>query len=72
MMMKVLLALATVIGIASAQSDLLATIGLHAGEFNEGFCLAFQDNPADNTTTCFASCALTSAQIQLIFNTSDY
>ena len=70
-MFKYALALVGLIAVASAQT-MVELIGKHAGEFNKGFCLAFQDNTADTTTTCYASCQKTAAQIQKILTFSSY
>jgi len=46
-----------------AQSSLAASVGSALGEVNKGFCLAFQDDQTDTTTTCFQSCTVTSTKI---------
>lgn len=70
-MFKSILVLAGVVATASAQS-VVQQIGVHAGEFNLGFCLAFQDNPDDTTTSCYASCQKTQAQLAKMFDVTQY
>ncbi len=75
MMIKAVVAL-TFVGAAvaqtAAQASLAVAVGQALGDMNKGFCLAFQDNQNDETTTCFQSCTVTSTKIQNAFDSSKY
>ena len=60
--MKIALAL-TFVGIAYGQTNFAAQVGESLGMMNTGFCLAFQDNQNDETTTCYKSCSKTADKI---------
>ncbi len=75
MMIKAVIALTFVsaaVAQSASQASLAVAVGQALGDMNKGFCLAFQDNQNDNTTTCFQSCNVTSNKIQDAFNSSKY
>jgi len=76
MMIKAAVVALTFVGAAVAQSaaqaSLAVAVGQALGDMNKGFCLAFQDNQNDDTTTCFQSCLVTSSKIQSAFDSSKY
>lgn len=62
-----------IVGLVSAQTpDYLAEFGTNIGDVNSGFCLAFQNDPTDTTTTCYQSCLLTAGYIKNMFDKSTY
>lgn len=66
------LALLGVATVAAAGSDYLSAVGLAAGQMNIGFCLAFQDDPTDTTTTCYSSCETSATAIAGMFDMTYY
>ncbi len=70
-MMKIALAL-TLVGVAYGQTSVAASLGSSLGMMNTGFCLAFQDNQNDETTTCYTSCSKTADKITLAFDSKQY
>lgn len=58
--------------VAVASADYLADFGTAVGELNVGGCLAFQDDPTDTTTTCYASCDSSASAIAAIFDVTTY
>jgi hypothetical protein len=71
--MKSILSTLAILGLAAvARADYLADFGTAAGEFNTGFCLAFQDDPTDTTTTCYSSCTTTATYIAEMFDVTYY
>jgi hypothetical protein len=65
MMNKVILTLA-IVGYAMAGP--LSIFGQPFSELNKGFCLAFQDDQADDTTACYTSCLNTEPKIISFFD----
>lgn len=61
------------IGYASASvATILSDIGGYASDFNLGFCLAFQDDQTDTTTTCYDTCTTTGTYITDFFDSIDF
>jgi tryptophanase len=75
-MMKITILALTVIGAAyaqtAAQSNFAAAVGDAIGKVNLGGCLAFQDDQADTTTTCYQSCLVTSGKVATAFDAKQY
>jgi hypothetical protein len=74
-MMKITILALTVIGAAYAadsQSNFAALVGDAIGKVNLGGCLAFQDDQADTTTTCYQSCLVTSGKVATAFDAKQY
>ena len=71
-MIKVFLALAGLIHMVSAASEISSQIGTALGFANQGFCLAFQDNQDDMTTTCYAACSVTAQKLDDMMNPTKY
>lgn len=63
--------LLAMVGLVSAQ-DYLAQFGGSVGDFNKGFCLAFQNDPTDTTTTCYQSCSATADYVLKMFDKTTY
>jgi hypothetical protein len=55
-----------------AMAGPLSIFGQGIADLNKGFCLAFQDNQADNTTACFKACEATEPKIIAFFNAVDF
>ena len=70
-MMKIACAL-TLVGAAYGATSLAASFGNGIGQMNTGFCLAFQDNQNDLTTTCYKSCSSTADKIKIAFDANQY
>ena len=66
-------ALLCLIGVAAVSTqDVFYTVGDVIKKVNSGVCLAFQDVPTDETTSCFSSCTKTGDQIQIAFDVNNY
>lgn len=66
------LALLGVASVAAAGTDYLSLVGQAAGQVNIGFCLAFQDDPTDTSTTCYSSCGVSATAIAGMFDMTYY
>lgn len=67
-----ILAIVGVTAIAAQSSSSLLAVGTFLGELDRGFCLAFQDDTTDTTTTCYMECDTSGTMIVDLFDTSKY